>query len=75
MEKHAAYQIKKRKDGRFSVVKRCGGYINGAEKTKILLDAKLITTKLPAEAPAEEEASSEAAPAESPAAEEAPAEG
>jgi hypothetical protein len=57
MEKHAAYAIKKRKDGRFSVKKRGGGYINGAEKTKILIDAKLITVKLPAEkkeeAPAE----------------------
>lgn len=62
MEKHPAYSIKKRKDGRYSVVKRGGGYINGLEKTKILLEAKLITTKLPAE-PAPEE-TADGAPAE-----------
>ena len=47
------YKITKRSDGRYQVVKRgCAGRINGLEKTKILLAAGLIKTKLPVEKPA-----------------------
>lgn len=59
MEKHAPYTIKKRKDGRYSVVKRGGGFINGEEKTKILVEAKLISARLPKKA-AEEDQESDA---------------
>lgn len=42
MKKAKAYKIEKRGDGRFSIRKRGGGTINGAEKQKILLEAGVI---------------------------------
>ncbi len=42
MKKAKDYKIEKRGDGRFSVRKRGGGTINGAEKLKILLDAGVV---------------------------------
>ncbi len=68
VKKSPEYQIVERRDGRFAVRKRCGGFVNGAEKTKILADAGKIKLSKPGkkeEAPAAEEA----APSE-PAAEE-----
>ena len=57
VKKAKAHKIVKRGDGRFQVVKRCGGRINGAEKLKLLVEAGLV--KLP-----KAKAKVEAAPAE-----------
>ena len=52
--------ISKKRSGRFQVFAKNGKNVNGAEKTKILLDAKLIQASLPkasteeAAAPAQE---------------------
>ena len=64
-------QISKRRDGRFQVRKRGGGFINGDEKAKILHEKGHI--KLTPPKPKEEEPAAEA-PGEG-GAEEAPAEG
>ncbi len=58
MAKQPEHTIVKRKDGRFAVRKRGGGYINKEEKVKILVDAGKIKAPLkkkdPEPAPAEE---------------------
>ena len=72
MAQAAAYKVFKKKNGRYAVRKRGGGYLSGLDKTKFLLDKKLIKTTLPKEP--EPEAPAEEAAAEAPA-EEAPAEG
>ncbi len=59
----APYKIEKRKDNRYQVKKRGGGFIGGDEKVKILVDAGLIKTKLAAK-PAEEVPAEEAPVAE-----------
>ena len=67
MAKQPEHTIVKRKDGRFAVRKRGGGYINKDEKVKILVEAGKIKAPLvKKEAPAEEkvEATEEAAPTE-----------
>ncbi len=51
----------KRKDGRYSVRKRGGGYLNAEEKIKYLVEQNLIKAALPKK---EEEAPAEEAPAE-----------
>lgn len=51
------YKIVKRGDGRYSVKKRGGGLISGAEKAKILVAEKLVQTpKVKTAKPAEETA-------------------
>ncbi len=55
VKKSPEFQIVERKDGRFAVRKRGGGFVNGAEKTKILADAGKIKVSKPSkkeEAPA-----------------------
>ncbi len=47
VKKAKAFKIEKRGDGRHVVRKRGGGFVNGLEKTKALIDAGLVTTKLP----------------------------
>jgi hypothetical protein len=55
----AGHRIVKRDDGRWAVMKRGGGTINGAEKAKILVEAgKIAKPKVKVLAPVE------AAPAE-----------
>jgi hypothetical protein len=56
VKKAKNYKILKRGDGRFQIVKRCGGRINGAEKLKILQEAGVVTVMKPKlkEAPAPE---------------------
>ena len=51
MKKAAVHKIVKKKNGRYSVQKRGGGLINGAEKLKILQDAGVVK-KLKAKAKA-----------------------
>jgi hypothetical protein len=60
--------VVKRKDGRFAVKKRGGGYLNGDEKIKILVAEGKIKAPAVKAKPAEE------TPAEEAPAEEAPAE-
>jgi hypothetical protein len=61
----AAYKIKKKKNGRFSVVKKGGKTINGEEKLKILIEAGIVKQAMPKPAPVEEAPAEEAAaPAE-----------
>jgi len=67
VKKSPEYQIVERRDGRFAVRKRCGGFVNGAEKTKVLAEAGKIKVSKPSkkeEAPAAEEAAATDAPAE-----------
>jgi len=63
----APYKIEKRNDNRYQVKKRCGGFINGEEKVKILVEAGLVKAKVAAK-PVEEapigEVSAEEASAE-----------
>lgn len=60
VKKAADLQAVKKKNGRYSVKKRGGGYLSGMDKVKFLLDAGLIKTGLPKEAPAEESEAAEA---------------
>jgi hypothetical protein len=67
VKKSPEFQIVERRDGRFAVRKRGGGFVNGAEKTKILSEAGKIKLSKPSkkeEAPAatEEPAADTAAP-------------
>lgn len=50
-----SYKIEKKRSGRFSVVGTKGAYINGIEKTKILVKEGLVKSGLP-KAPAAEAA-------------------
>ena len=69
MTRHPDFKItQKRKSNRFVVRKRGGGFVNGADKVKILVEAGKITAAAPKE-PAPEKV---AEPVEA-AAEEAPA--
>jgi hypothetical protein len=52
--KHADHVIKTKRSGRYLVLTKDGKTVNGAEKTKILLEAKLISAGTPK---AKEEAS------------------
>ena len=65
MAKQPDYTIVKRKDGRFAVRKRGGGYINKDEKVKILVEAGKIKAPLVKKEPEPEavEASEEKAEA------------
>lgn len=55
------FQIFKKRSGRFCIKNKSGKYVNGEEKTKILLDNKLIKIDPPKK---KEEAPAEEAPAE-----------
>jgi len=46
----------KRKDGRYAVRKNTGGYVNGEEKVKFLVEKGLIKAPAKKAAPAEEPA-------------------
>lgn len=46
--------IARKRSGRFEVIGKNGKNLNGADKIKILLDAKLIQASVPKAAPAEE---------------------
>ncbi len=48
------FKISKKRSGRFEVLGKNGKNVNGADKTKVLLDAKLILASLPKAAAAEE---------------------
>lgn len=57
IKKTSAYHIYKRRDDRFAIEGKKGAFINGEEKTKILLAEGLIKLTAPSpvvEAPAEE---------------------
>lgn len=56
--KFQAFTICKKRSGRYEVLNAKGKNVNGADKTKVLLDAKLIAASLPKPA--------EAAPQETP---------
>lgn len=64
--KASPYSIGQRRDGRYMVQKRGGGFINGEEKIKILAEAgkiKMMKPKPKDEAPADEGTPSETTPA------------
>lgn len=63
-KKFQDYVIHTKRSGRFEVINKAGKNVNGMDKAKILVEAKLIKTGLTKKAPAEEAA---------PAGEEAPA--
>lgn len=55
MKKHAELVVSKRRNGRFAVRKRGGGFVNGEAKLKFLVEAGLVkvpTPKKKEEAPA-----------------------
>ena len=66
MKKKPDLQAVKRRDNRYAVRKRGGGFVTGDDKVKFLVDKGLIKAALPKPA---EEAPAEEAPAEEAAAE------
>jgi hypothetical protein len=53
-KKYDDYTVSQKRSGRYEVTGKNGKNINGTEKTKILLDAKLIKTGISKAKPAEE---------------------
>ena len=58
------FKIYKKRNSRYCVKDKRGKFLNGLEKTKILLDANLIKAALPKAKPVEEPAAAQEAPAE-----------
>jgi hypothetical protein len=70
VKKTDSHTIVKKRSGRYGVQTPTGGWLNGAEKAKILADEGLIKLVAPAPAPVEEAPADEAAAeTEAPAAE------
>ena len=62
--KASGFRVIKKRNGRFAVMNRGGGYVRGEDKVKVLLERKLIKLA-PPKAPAEASAPAEEAAAES----------
>ncbi len=62
-KKFQDYVIHTKRSGRFEVINKAGKNVNGMDKAKILVEAKLIKTGLSKKAPAETAAAGEEAAA------------
>lgn len=62
-KKFQDFVIHTKRSGRFEVIDKCGKNVNGMEKAKILVDAKLIKTGLSKKPATESAPSGEEAPA------------
>lgn len=61
-KKFQDYVIHTKRSGRFEVLDKTGKNVNGMDKTKILVEAKLVKTGISKKAPAEAAAPAEEAP-------------